>query len=159
MSELLPESTEELIEQAVLGRHKNGPWGYVPFPRHITKAAQVRDKLDPSIVGGSRGYDNLKRHRERCKILEWPVGNHSLIQVEEHFYRVFGRGPKICLIVSQADVYIGAFQHNLNNLSMRLRIGAEAFLKLWKLAQERSQDSCETCFIRSSSRDLKKINS
>lgn len=149
-------SKEELIEQAVLGRHKNGPWGYVAFPRHVPKAHTVpKGLLDPDLVQGSRGYDALKRCRERKKPIGWPVGPHSIVEMGKHFEAVLGSSSRIRLILSQADVYIGAFQHNIANTSMRLRLGAEAFLRLWEHVQAESCDSCKTCRKRVSTKDLK----
>lgn len=151
---------QDFVRRAILGRYKNSPWGHVQFPRHVPKVRTVSPALlDPGKVGGSPGYDNLKRHRERKKKIGWPIGAHHVVQLEKHFLKVLGDGLDIRLILSQSDVYINAYKNNLSGVGMRLRIGAEAFLRLWEHVQAESQGSCEICKKRVSLKGLKSLSS
>jgi len=137
----------ELIQTAISSRYKTGPWGHVPFPKYVPKVGQRDLPETATTCRYSPIYERVYRHRQNSAPLAWPMGRHSMIEIEEHFYKVLGDDWRMKLLVKQVDVFIRAWQHNIRNVGEKLVPGARAFLELWEIVETQNQHDCPKCKI------------
>jgi hypothetical protein len=137
----------KLVQVAVAGRYKKSPWGLVPLPRRVRRFPAG---LDPDY-NQSVKYEALVRCLNRQKPAGFPVGSHSLMEVESHLREVsaleqtFECSYGLELLARQADTYVGAFKHNVKNASPSLTLGAIAFREVWEIVVARLAETCPKC--------------
>lgn len=143
MSQALP----DLVQVAVAGRYSKSPFGLVPFPRRVCR---MPPGIDPDYVQ-SVAYERLVRHNNRKKPLLYPVGRHSLIEVESHFLELSALEPSfecsygLKLLARQSDSYTFMWKHGPHNMSDRVHQGALAFREVWRIIVSRNSDKCSKC--------------
>ena len=136
----------DLVRRAILGRYKNGPWGYVPFPRsvpHFKGLSEPRGRARGAKYG--LNYERLARHLKLVKPLGWPFGRHSLKDLRQHLESHLGDTENARLLSSQADAFVVIFRNNLHKAGPRVADGAKAFLSLWRHIEHRFKNECEAC--------------
>ena len=135
----------DLIRRAILGRYKNGPWGYVPFPRRVPHFKGVNLKGRANGAAYSVEYERLARHRELLKPIGWPFGNHSLKDLRLHLETYLRGNEHAEMLSSQADAFVVILKNNVNRAGPRVADGGKAFLALWRHIEHRFKGECAAC--------------
>jgi hypothetical protein len=142
----MSEWLSDLVRRAILGRYKNGPWGYVPFPRRVP---MFKGLVEPK--GRSKGaqygiqYERFERYRQTKKPLGWPFGKHSLRDLRLHLIETLGETIEATLLADQADAYAAILKNNVERAGQRTAEGAKAFLAIWRHIEYQSQARCPVC--------------
>lgn len=140
----MSDSLERLLDRAVAGCYKTIFWP-VPYPRTIPRIGQKRGPLPDPGKKWTRNYEKLVRHLKRKEPVGWPIGEHSIIEMEEHFARGLKKDQRVDLIVAKLDCYIAAWKNSIRNASPRLQDGAQAFLELWCRVEVECTPWCLIC--------------
>lgn len=142
-----------LLEQIVLGRYKSAPFGWVPYPRRV-QPARPEIAAEPDQFYKNPLSQNTRQYRARKQVIGWPVGGHSLLEVESHL-RHFLKSYAHCeKIVSQADTYITALKHNPANSNPAMRVASRLFRDLWRSIEDHNPE-CPACARVSKNRALR----